>query len=78
MTQRPLLTLAVAAVAVAAAGCSTTPRDGAPRGYAANLERLRADCTAREGILSPTSSSTGRAETDYVCELRGSATRLRD
>lgn len=78
MTQRPVLALTLAGLAFACAGCAMTPRDGAPRGYAADLERLRADCTAREGILTPTSSSTGRAETDYVCELRGPATRLRD
>lgn len=78
MTPRPLLTLTLAGLAFVAAGCAMTPRDGAPRGYAADLERLRADCTAREGILVPNSSSTGRAETDYFCELRGPATRLRD
>jgi len=78
MIKRPLVTLTIAGLAFAAASCAMTPRDGAPRGYAADLDRLRADCTAREGILVPTSSSTGRAETDYVCELRGPATRLRD
>jgi hypothetical protein len=78
MTHRPLLTLTLAGLALGTAGCATTARDGEPRGYAADLDRLRADCTAREGILTPTSSSTGRAETDYVCTIRGPATRLRD
>lgn len=71
------LMLSLAAVALGAAACSTTG-DGSPRGYAADLERLRADCTARGGVLTPTSSTTGRAETDYVCELRGPATRLQN
>jgi hypothetical protein len=72
------LTLSIVAVALGVGACAMTPRDGAPQGYAANLERLRADCMARGGILTPVSGSTGRAETDHVCELRGPATRLQD
>jgi hypothetical protein len=43
------------------------------------MERLTADCAERGGILSPIPGATsGRPATDYACEIRGGASRIRN
>ena len=65
------LTLALAPLLAACAG-------GGSNQYAADLDRLRTECVARDGILLPTGASGGRPELDYACELSGVAvTRTR-
>lgn len=69
---RPLLPalLALAALTACAhegAGSSTSVR-GADR-----LDRLRASCDERGGILVPSGAGSGRLELDYVCSIHGGA-----
>lgn len=53
------------------AGCASTGEGASV--YAQELAELRAECDARQGILTPNPSpaSDGRAATDYFCEIRG-------
>lgn len=44
--------------------------------YSARMDRLTAECTARQGILASTGATTGRPETDYACRISGGATRI--
>jgi hypothetical protein len=50
---------------------------GGTNSYSADLDRLEADCTAREGILTPTGSQSGQPARDYACKITGGASRLR-
>ncbi|WGM32540.1 hypothetical protein [Brevundimonas sp. NIBR11] len=74
MTARILFSSIVLGAALAASACASGPRSHST--YSEELAQLTADCRAREGILSPVGGgTTGRPQTDYVCEIRG-ATRL--
>lgn len=78
MTPRLLpSTLLLAASALALSACAGTPRE--PRlSYQAELEQLAADCQQRGGILTPIpGATTGRPQTENVCEIRGGGGRLR-
>ena len=55
-------------------GCAGA--SGSPSRYSAEFDRLEADCTAREGILSPTGSQSGQPARDYACKITGGASRL--
>lgn len=75
-----ILALAALAAPLALAGCATdgsgaraAARDGS---YQQQLDKLSADCTARGGILAPTSYQTGRPQTDNVCKINGQPSRL--
>jgi hypothetical protein len=60
-------------------GASIAPRasDEAPFGYTAEYDRLKTDCAARGGYLTPLGrSNTGRPQTDYACTIRGGASDL--
>ncbi len=37
--------------------------------YAAEADRLRADCEARGGVYAPTGGNSGRPQTDNVCKI---------
>lgn len=72
---RPSLFLAVAlsaplALAACATGGKTLPS------YSQEMKRLEAECTARQGILTPSGLQTGRPQTDYVCKITGGASRI--
>lgn len=72
---RPLLFLAVAlsaplALAACASGGATLPS------YGQEMKTLEAECTARQGILTPSGLQTGRPQTDYVCKITGGASRI--
>ena len=55
--------------------CTST---GGPSRYQAELDRLDADCRARDGILQPTGSQSAQPARDYVCRITGGASRLTD
>lgn len=55
--------------------CAGAPGVGS-NSYAAQLDRLAADCRDRGGILSPTGSQSGRPQTDNVCKISGGASPL--
>lgn len=75
MTARVLLSSLVLGAALAMAACATSP--GPANSYSQELERLTADCAERGGILSPVpGAASGRPQTDYVCEIRGGASRI--
>lgn len=65
-------TLLIAGLAMLAACAST----GGPSRYQAELDRLDADCRARDGILQPTGSQTAQPARDYVCRLTSGGGRL--
>ena len=45
--------------------------------YSRELDALRADCTARDGLLvSAPGPGNGTPATDYVCQIRGGGSRL--
>ncbi|WP_372706861.1 hypothetical protein [Brevundimonas sp.] len=63
------LTFALPALLLlAAAACA--PSVGNDR-YASELQRLTEQCSARGGILSPTSGQSGRPQLDNVCKVTG-------
>lgn len=74
MTARILLSTLLVGAALTTAACagSGTPQPN----YAQELERLTTDCAERGGLLAPTGATTGRAPTDYQCEIRGGGTRI--
>ena len=73
MTARILLSSLLLASSLAA--CASGPRTNPT--YGEELDQLTAECRQRGGILSPISGAhTGRPQTDYVCEIRGGASRL--
>lgn len=43
--------------------------------YGVALDRVTAECQARQGILQPSGRQTGRPEEDYACRIVG-ASRL--
>lgn len=57
--------------AAALAGCATAP---GMRGETEE-QRLARECQARGGILVPSEANTGRAQTDFLCQRSGGATR---
>ena len=57
--------------AVLLAACAGNSR---PPTSAAELERLRADCEARGGMLRPTGRLSGTPALDNPCIIRGAAT----
>lgn len=61
-------------VLIAAAGCATGPSAQNSR-YAADLEALTRECEARDGIVTPTSRTTGQARADHTCRIN-TATRI--
>lgn len=71
-----LMLKAAAALLLAASlvGCASGP--SSPNSYSAELDRLDADCRAREGILTPTGSQTAHPQRDYACKITGGASRL--
>ena len=78
MTARilPASLLLAATLASSLAACAGTPRE--PRStYQQELDRLVAECHERGGILVPVPrATTGRPQTENVCEIRGGASRL--
>lgn len=73
MTARILLSTLILAASLTA--CAGTPRSHPSFGE--ELDQLTADCRDRGGILSPIPGATsGRPQTDYVCEIRGGTSRL--
>ena len=56
-------------------GCATSAANGSAS-YRAEVERLEAECTARDGILTPTGSQTTYPRRDYACKITGGASRL--
>lgn len=68
-----MLKYAAPVLLLAAAACA--PTTGGDH-YANELQRLSAECTARGGVLAPTSQQTGRPQTDNVCKITGGASRL--
>jgi hypothetical protein len=74
-TLRPsILILAAAAFAASVAGCASgPPSEGS---YLARTEKLAAECEARGGILTPSGAQTDRPQTDNVCKITGSASRM--
>lgn len=69
----PTFLIAVTALAAALSACAS---DGTPSRYSQEMDRLTADCTAREGILQPTGATSGEPARDYACVIRGGATRI--
>ena len=75
MTARILLPALLLAASLAA--CAGSPRSHPS--FSEELDRLTADCRERGGILAPIpGATTGRPQTDYVCEIRGGASRIRN
>lgn len=73
MTARILLSSLLLAASLSA--CATG--SGRQPTYGQELDQLTADCRERGGILAPVSGATsGRPQTDYVCEIRGGPSRL--
>lgn len=74
MTIRPKRPVILSAAALGALGLSLAacagmgPREGT---YTQQLDALRADCDARDGILTPTGAQSASPERDYACEIRG-------
>ena len=66
---RTIMLAAALAAPLGLLGCAT----GQPQPtYGEQVSSLTADCQARGGILTPIpGASTGRAATDYGCEIRG-------
>jgi len=70
-----LIAPVVLAVALTAT-LSACASDGTRSRYSQDMDRLTAECTAREGILQPTGATSGEAARDYACVIRGGATRI--
>ena len=70
---RPILALIALAGLAACASPGVGASTSAPANtYAAELDRLERDCTARNGFLAPLGrGGTGQASTDYACTIRG-------
>jgi hypothetical protein len=58
---------------LALGACTTT---GGPNRYESERAALERDCLARNGMLTPLRGGTGRAATDFACEIRGGGSRL--
>ncbi|MFC5344963.1 hypothetical protein ACETK8_03035 [Brevundimonas staleyi] len=75
MAVRILVSSLVLGAALTTAACASGPRTHPT--YGDELDQLTAECRERGGILSPVAGAqTGRPQTDYVCEIRGGASRL--
>lgn len=62
----------ICAVALAGlAGLSACASVSGPGPYETDLKRLEEQCAARGGVLSPTGQTTGRPQTEYVCQITG-------
>jgi hypothetical protein len=68
---RTLIVFTPILLGLSLSACSTAGTDT----YISDLQRLSDSCRARGGILAPTGSQSGRAETDNVCEIRGGTGR---
>ena len=67
-----VLVIGFAVVALSACAASVEPSR-----YSRELDALRADCTARDGLLvAAPGPGKGTPATDYVCEIRGGGSRL--
>jgi len=69
--KRPALlsALAAGALGLSLAACASTGEgDGT---YTERLDKLRADCDARGGILTPTGAQSASPEVDYACQING-------
>jgi hypothetical protein len=53
--------------------CTST---GQKNSYQADMDRLEASCTERQGILTPTGLQSGRPETEYACRITGGPSRI--
>lgn len=71
MRIRILAAPVVLGLALAACASDPTVTDR----YSSDFDRLTEQCRARGGILSPTGGTTGRPQTEYVCEVRGQTGR---
>ncbi len=66
---RPTLGALAAVALLSTAACAT---GAGSSGYAAELDRLSADCQARGGILTPIAGlDSGAPERDYACKITG-------
>ncbi len=73
MTSRIIAPSILLAAALTLAACASTS-DGTRLNYQGELDKLEADCTARDGILTPIAGArTGRPQTEYACEIRGAS-----
>ena len=70
---KALIALVVLAAPLALGACATGRT--LPT-YEQDLDKLEAECKARDGILTPSGAQTGRPQTDYVCKITGGASRL--
>jgi len=70
---RAALVLAAFVAPLALGACATGAGTST---YQTDLDKLEADCKARDGILMPTGATTGRPQTDNVCRINGGATRI--
>lgn len=52
-------------------GLSACATAGEPSRYRGDLDRLEADCKARDGLLTPTGAVSGVPARDYACVIRG-------
>ncbi len=64
------ITTGLTALALTLGACATGPDR-----YQAELAKLEADCTAKDGVLQTTGVTTGQASRDYACRIT-QATRL--
>ena len=69
-----ILTTAAIGAALAVSACATTGEPSAT--YSEELAQLTADCSARDGILTPIGNgTTGRPAAEYACRLPTGAGR---
>lgn len=67
--------IAVMLLGLAISACASA--GGGSNSYLTEMDRLEADCKAREGILTPTGSQSGQPARDYACRITGGASRIR-
>ncbi|WP_395944273.1 hypothetical protein [Brevundimonas sp.] len=65
--------LAMASLALAACATGATDKTNT---YGAELNRLEAECTARQGILIATGTQSGFPARDHACRITGGASRI--
>ena len=61
----------LSAAAVGALGLSLAACAGMGSRDGTYTDRLRADCDARGGILTPTGAQSASPEVDYACQING-------
>jgi hypothetical protein len=67
------LTLAALAIFPALAACASSGGTRVATGPT-DMQRLQAECDARQGILVPSGRLTGQASLDNVCKINGPTT----